>query len=156
VISRVVELERLGRWTQALAVLDAYLDEPWPSDPDTVSYAKINQWFCRQQIGKDSDALEREIREWGPGKLDEQDRFTFDVGRAALLRDYQELARLLRTGSGSESLTLRKKNFRGMPLLQRAMSESPPIATLLQGADRQTIRTASSPQKRGRSRKTRR
>ena len=156
IISRVVDLESLGRWTQALAVLDALLKEPLPPDAGDVSLARINRWFCLQEIGRDSEALEREINAFYSQELDSESAFRFEVGRAALLRNYSELLGLFRAGMGSETLGFQKKHYREMPLIRRAMKESPPVERILQGAEASAFRATSRLQNRGRRGKPRR
>jgi hypothetical protein len=156
IISRVVDLESLGRWTQGLAVLDALLKDPLSPDAGDVSLARINRWFCLQEVGRDSEALEREINAFSPQGLDLESAFRFEVGRAALLRDYSELAKLFRAGMGNETLGFQKKYYREMPLIKRSMKESRLVEGILQGAEARTSRATSRPQNRGRRSKPRR
>jgi hypothetical protein len=156
-IGRVVELERSGRWSQALAVLNAFLLEPLPTDAERVSLARINRWFCLQQIGRDSESLQREVREWTPeGLEDANDIFRIALGRTAVLRDYSSLIQILRRGHDSEEISFQKKEFREMPLVQRAMQESSTVRVFLQGADRSPVRVVQGSRRRGRSKPRRR
>jgi hypothetical protein len=154
IISRVVDLESMGRWTHAMDILNALLREPLP-DQSLLSSAQINRWFCLQEIGQNYDSLEREIRNWEPGGDDEADVFLNDLARAALLRSYTDLARLIRHGLGSETLGFDKKYMREMPLMQRAMRESTAIASLLRGPGSTRTRAPSLPKRHGRGKQRR-
>jgi len=136
-ISRVVDLELKGRWTQAISILQALLREPLPAPPLS-GIAKVNLWFCLQQIGQGSEIIDREIAAWKRETEDEVEEFFDEVSRAALLRNYSELAKLIRRGIGSESLKFDKKYYREEPLIQRAMNESPEVARLLYGSTSRT------------------
>lgn len=151
-LSRVVDLESMGRWTHAIDILNALLTEPLP-EPVLVSTAQVNRWFCLQEIGQDYESLRREIINWEPGEDDEADLFYDELGRAALLRNYTNLARLIRRGLGDEALGFDKKYMREAPLMQRAMRESTEIASLLRGPSTSRIRAASRPKRHGRGRK---
>jgi hypothetical protein len=154
IISRVVDLESMGRWTHAIDVLDALLREPLPNR-DLLSSVQINRWFCLQEIGQDYESLEREIKTWEPDEDAEEDIFYNELARAALLRNYAELARLIRRGLGSEVLGFDKKYLREMPLMQRSMNESAEIASLLRGPEISRTRAPSRPKRYGRSNKRR-
>jgi hypothetical protein len=143
-----VNLERLGRWTHALSVLDAFLQAPLPSSH--VSLARINRWFCLQEIGHDDESLEREIRAWKPKEADEDDALLVDAGRAALLREYSELIRLLQRGIGGGMPSFQKKYLRDAPLMQRAMRESTGVARVLQGPEISLRRAPARPKRRNR------
>jgi hypothetical protein len=151
-ITRVVDLESQGRWTQAIAILEALLREPLPSSY-LAGIAQVNRWFCLQQVGGGSESLDREIATWKREPEDEADAFIDEVSRAALLRDYSELAKLIRRGIGSESLKFDKKYYREQPLIKRAMSESHEVARLLYGS---TARTRAPSRPRSQSRAKRR
>jgi hypothetical protein len=148
-ISVVVDLEKVGRWTHALAVLDAFLRAPLPSG--NISLARINRWFCLQEIGHNDESLEREIRAWKPQEADEEDALLAETGRAALLREYSELIRVLQRGIGAGMPSFEKKYLRDAPLMQRAMRESTSVARLLQGPEISVRRVQSRPKRHGRN-----
>jgi hypothetical protein len=125
VIDRVTRLERNGRWTQGLAILDSYLFEPTSADAQRVILAQINRWFCLQELGRDSDSVQREVKAW---RLDEsakpQSIDYMEIGRWALLRDYGRLTTAVhKYGTGAYS-SVSKRDLREMPLIKRAMQES--------------------------------
>jgi hypothetical protein len=134
VIDKVVELERSGNWTHALAILNAFLAEPLPSSSSEISLGKINRWYCLQELGRQADQLTAEIAAWSPQDADETDKLMFAAGRAALLRDYKELTELIRRGIGRGLPGFQKQALASYPLFKRAMEESAQVAKLLRGA----------------------
>jgi hypothetical protein len=143
IIGKVVDMESSLNWAHALAVLDTYLSEPLPSSMTDVSLGRINRWVCLQELGREDDALTREIEAWKPQGDDADDVLRCEVGRAALLRDYPELATLIRRGLGSNMPSFQKSSLRDAPLMKRSIRESATIAGLLQGPNvsrRQVIR----------------
>jgi hypothetical protein len=155
IIGRIVDLESLGRWTHAIAILDALLRDPLP-DSLLEGAARVNRWFCLQEIGKGDESLEREIRQWKPEDQTESGIFEDELARAALLRNYGELAKLIRRGLGSPTLRFQKKYMRGMPLMQRAMRESTDITALLLGQEVSRTRGPSGPGQRPKGKNRRR
>jgi len=133
IIERVVELEDSGNWSQALTILNAYLSEPPPSSFSEVSLGQINIWFCQQELGRESSTLETQILSWTPQGNDAEDILLAEIGRSALLRDYNELVVLIRRGMGSGMPSLQREILRGYPLIKRAMRESPSVTSLVQG-----------------------
>lgn len=133
IIGRVVELEDSSNWSQALTILNAYLSEPLPSSLSEVSLGQINRWFCQQELGYENNTIEKQILSWTPQGNDAEDILLAEIGRSALLRDYNELVMLLRRGIGSGMASLRKETLHGYPLIKRAMRESPSVASLVQG-----------------------
>jgi hypothetical protein len=151
IISKVVQLESAGRWTQGLAVLDAFLCEPLSSDPEEVAFALVNRWFCLQELGHDGEALDREIRTWQPIGVEAQAGLSrIEIGRAALLRDYEDVTKRLQRALSSGEVSLGKRQFREMPLVARAMREAPGVRALLQGPERSPVRTEARASHRGR------
>lgn len=139
-LDRVVSLEEAGRWTQALAILDTILLKPLPPNLDDVAIAKINRWFCLQELGRENDALRREISDIGTGEeYTELGKHATELGKHALLREYDALAKVLLRFT-ERSGAIEKRMFREMPLLQRAMRESPKIRAIL-------LRAGPSPQR---------
>jgi hypothetical protein len=125
IADRVIRLEGAGRWSQALAVVDNFLLAPLPTDQGDVGIMKINRWFCLQELGRDNDALRREIIDIG------EDEQYSKLGKYALLRQYNELARAIQQSAEGQDAVIDKKALREMPLFQRAMRESPQIKSLL-------------------------
>ena len=68
IIRRATRLQRLGRWTQALAIMDSYLLAPLPLKEEDVILAQINRWFCLQELGRDNESVQREIQSWRAGE----------------------------------------------------------------------------------------
>ena len=64
ILNRIIRLEDLGRWTQALSILDAALVQPRPSDKGTLIVTELNRWFCLQELGRDNDIIRREVLAW--------------------------------------------------------------------------------------------
>ena len=124
-IERVSRLERNGRWTQGLAILDSYLLEPLFPDAQQVILAQINRWFCLQELGRDNDSVQREIRSWRLDESAEPSEIDYmEIGRWALLRHYGQLANAVHKYSTGPYKSLSKSDLREMPLIKRAMRES--------------------------------
>jgi hypothetical protein len=128
ILGGVTRLESNGRWTQGLAILDSFLVDPVSSDAHSVILAQINRLFCLQELGRDSDSVQREIKTWG---LDESaepfDKDYLEIGRWALLRDYERLMGAVHkytTGTYENYTPWSKRDLREMPLIKRAMQES--------------------------------
>jgi hypothetical protein len=152
-VSRLVDLESRNRWIQALAIANALLMEPQPANQETVGLARINRWFCLQQIGQGDDALANEIRSWRMPELDDPyTTFRVTAAKAALLRDYDELAKMLRQAASNQNLPYQKQVFREMPLMRRAIGESRAVASALAGPEVRRVRTQSSSSRRARNR----
>jgi hypothetical protein len=145
---RVPKLEGLGRWTQALAVLDTVLLEPAPSDNTDFIIANINRWFCLQELGQDNDALRREIC---AADLTATDLDLERAARCALIRDYEGMIKELRSATEGQYAHMPKRDVIDMPLFQRAMKESAKASTFLLSAGR----PPQGPPPNGRSRKRR-
>jgi hypothetical protein len=143
VIGRVVGLESKANWAHALLILDAFLAQPAPNDPEKVALAHINRWFCMQELGRSNKELAESITTWQPEHLDPNsvDSLRVEAGRAALLRDYNALARVVRRGLTSNEPSFQKKSLREMPLMKRAMDESSMIRALMMGVERNPTRT---------------
>ena len=133
-LGRITALEEAGRWSQALAVLDSFLLDPLPPNSDGVELAKINRWYCLQELGRYNDALRREIAD-----IDENNLY-FALGKYALLREYRELETTVRRATEGREPVTTKKYLREMPLFQRVMRESPQIKSIL-------LRTGPAPQR---------
>jgi hypothetical protein len=150
IIGKVVELEASRNWGHALAILDAYLSPPLPASSSDISLAKINKWLCQQELGQDDDRLKAEILAWSPQGDDAVDKLRFEAGRAALLRDYAELAILIKRGRGSGMESMRTDS--SYPLFKRAMRESPLIMRLIQGVTAAQRHTPTRQKRQGRKR----
>jgi hypothetical protein len=138
-IERVIRLEELGRWTQALAILDSFILEPWPvDDPDLMITVRMNRWLCLQELGHDNDALRREISlvQTEYSRDENPEAQLHELGRLALLRDYPALVNEMRKATGGEDASLRKQRLREMPLFKRAMRESHQVRSVLLTAGR--------------------
>jgi hypothetical protein len=125
IFTRITGLEEARRWTQALAVLETCLLEPASTDSGDLNITKINRWFCLQELGRNNEALRREIYDMEAGDQHQE------MGKYALLGEYDALSKAIRrTTEGPKPVTT-KKNLTEMPLLQRAMRESTQIRNLL-------------------------
>lgn len=132
VIDRVVRLEGSGRWTQALAILDSYLKKPLPTDTQDVIIAKINQWFCIQELGRDNASVQQEVRAWQlEDSADPDDVDYVEIGRRALLRDYDGLIGAVESYLSRDESRMTKRDFAEMPLMKRAMRESRSVRTFM-------------------------
>jgi hypothetical protein len=132
-IARVTDLEDSGRWSHALAILDTILLDPLPPDLSFIAYARINRWFCQQELGRDTEGLKREIETWDPVGLnsDSPDRKTVEIGRFALLRNYPQLVDAIREATTGQRAYIQKRSLREMPLIKRAMRESNAVKAIL-------------------------
>jgi hypothetical protein len=128
--TRITNLQKQKRWTQALTILDSLLQEPLPSDIDLVAVAQVNRWFCMQEIGRDSDSLGREIQmvELNESELSADAREIVKLGRYSLLRNYTALIKGIRAATEGQQALLEKQSLRNMPLMMRAMEESPQVS----------------------------
>jgi hypothetical protein len=132
ILDRVTDLEDVGRWSQALAICDALLHSPLPTDTRLVTLTRINHWFCLQEIGKDDENLRREIAD---SEDDPEDHYV-PIGQFALLRQYDKLLQALRTATDDPTGAVPKAYLREMPLIKRAMRESPKVNIFLLSAGR--------------------
>jgi hypothetical protein len=99
--------------------------EPASTDSGDLNITKINRWFCLQELGRNNEALRREIYDMEAGDQHQE------MGKYALLGEYDALSKAIRrTTEGPKPVTT-KKNLTEMPLLQRAMRESTQIRNLL-------------------------
>ena len=126
--SRVMNLEILGRWTQALTILDCLLMEPLPSDENQLAVAQINRYFCLQELGRDNEALRREIQSMN---LDGEKQGLHRAARYALLYDYPELLKELRAITEGPHASATKRDVSEMPLFERAAKNSTQIRNFL-------------------------
>jgi hypothetical protein len=134
IINRVTRLQGLGRWTQGLAIMNSFLAEPIPLDSEDVILAQINRWFCLQELGRDNESIQREIRSWRAGQSIEQTAVEYrEVGRLALLRDYEGLVAALNKYLVGPKSQTEKRALSNMPLMKRAMQESPRVRTVFRG-----------------------
>lgn len=134
IIKRVTRLQSLGRWTQGVAIMDAFLLEPVPLDLEDIVLAQINRWFCLQELGKDNESIQREIRSWRAGQSMSKNAAEYrELGRLALLRDYDGLVVALNNYFVGPEAPKRKQRLGAQPLLQRAMQESPRVKSCIRG-----------------------
>jgi hypothetical protein len=134
VLQAVTRLQSLGRWTQGLAIMDSFLLEPIPLDPEDVILAQINRWFCLQELGKDNDSIQREIRNWRADKsMSPREADYLEIGRLALLRDYDGLLAALNRYFIEGDIQKRKRGVGEMPLIQRAIRESAKVKSYFRG-----------------------
>jgi hypothetical protein len=154
-IDRVVRLEDLGRWPQAVAILDCMLREPIPSDQDIVM-ARINRIFCLQELGRDSESLKREIHALKTKTQDNVIDSEMKIGQLALLRDYGELTRALREATEGPEAYAQRRDLRDLPLIKRAMRDSGQVKTFLLGSGpRPPVQQGRGPRGRGARRRSR-
>jgi hypothetical protein len=135
-IDRILRLENLQKWNHAITILNSFLAEPVPAGHDTVTIARINQWFCMQELGSEAERAVREVSEWNISstELDTETEFIARISRHALLRDYDELmAAFEDKAAGESNRRLRRSNYKDMPLMKRAISESRGVRSLLLG-----------------------
>ena len=134
--NRIIKLESLGRWSQALTVLDSFLLEPLPDDRGQVAVARINRYFCLQELGRDNEALRREIQSMD---LNAEDQGIERAARHALLGNYPELIKGLRELTEGQNAGLKKRDILDQPLFSRAMNNSTQVRNfLLVGGGRPT------------------
>lgn len=153
IVDRVVKLEDEGRWSQALAILEAYLAAPLDSKSNNMELARINRWFCLQEIGSSNDGVDLEISQWRASLSQEilQDNSYVEIGIHALLREYSELVQALRRLGTQTPDRLIKRDYREMPLLKRAMRESPLVKRYLTSAEFVADNSGGPKSKRNRS-----
>jgi hypothetical protein len=125
-MERVARLEDNGRWTQGLAILDSYLMQPLPIHGYLVGLARVNRWYCLQELGRENDSMQREIRTWQPGEsAGPADVDYVEIGRWALLRDYDRLSAAAHKYYSASYNRIEKRALRDMPLIKRAMWNNP-------------------------------
>jgi hypothetical protein len=128
IINRVIHLEELGRWTQGLAIMDSFLLDPVPIESDRIILAQTNRWYCLQELGKDNESIRREIQSWRPSQsMTQNDAEYLEIGRMALLRDYEGLVTALNGYFKGPDMQKRKRRVGEYPLIRRAMQESPRV-----------------------------
>jgi len=135
-IDRVLRFENLQKWNQAITILNSLLAEPVPSEYDTVIVARINQWFCMQELNFEAERADKEVSEWSISgtDLDPETEFIARISRCALLRDYTGLvAAFVDKAPGEANRRLRQSNYKDMPLIKRAITESHAVRNLLLG-----------------------
>lgn len=122
----MIELERSGRWTHALAMLDKVL-ELEIGDERRTGLVRLNRWFCLQKIRGNDSSITKEILEFKP------ETNYLGIGRAALLGDYDDMyTRLTREFETSLKQTSHQKRwFSQLPLIAEAATHSPKIKSLL-------------------------
>ena len=130
ITSRAMALAEIGRWSQALAILDSFLLEPLNSDDKEVPLARVNRAFCLQELGRDSEVLRREIIQLKTSDSDDRSILT-NIGIYALLRDYPALLEAMHSFTAGPNESSIKRLFREEPLIQRAMSESSQVQSFL-------------------------
>ncbi len=111
-----------------------------------VQVSNINRFFCLQELGRENEAVRREIL-----ALDVGDTPLYEIGKYALIRDYAGLIKRIRhTTQGSEA-SIDKKHLKELPLVKRAMRESRPVRSLLaSNSPNQAVTTRSNRMKRHR------
>ena len=135
-IDRVIRFENLGKWNQAIAILNSFLAEPVASEYDTVVIARINQWFCMQELDFEAERAEKEVADWttSSAAIDPETEFVARISRCALLRDYDGLVTAFEERASDEAnRRLLRRDYQDMPLIRRAISESPAVRSLLLG-----------------------
>ena len=157
IIARVTRLQSQGRWTQGLAIMNSYLQEPVPLKEADIILAQINRWFCLQELGKDNASIQLEIRSWRAGKAMNQATADYrEVGRLALLRNYDELIAALNRYFSASSNQSSKRVVGEMPLMKRAMQESPQVKAFFRGGKQSVKSAKGKPQQRAPRRQVRR
>ncbi len=124
-IDRIVKLEKQGDWAGAARVAQTALD-CFASETDESSMVRANLWYCKQEINATDLATTHAIKEW-----DVRGSNFFALTKALLLDDHKEATRLLGEMLKGPNQVRERRHLRSAPLVQRAMSRSQPIRTML-------------------------
>jgi hypothetical protein len=84
----VESFEKRNLWREAQEIAELCLSMDVP-DMEDLDFLNLNRWLCIQQQGHMADTI-ADIQAWQPGPENAT------IGRAALLRDYDECYRLLK------------------------------------------------------------
>jgi hypothetical protein len=142
-VEAVMDLERRRQWARGEQLCLLAL-ENGEKDGAHGGIIRINLWYCQQEMGGSAGSLTHEIRDWSP--TDDRER----LGKAILLRDKKEILDLLRDElETGPNRMLARLMLRGLPMIQRAMSDFPEIRSLL---DHASARRSSKKRRRKRNR----
>lgn len=124
-LDHVVEMEERSRWAHALSALDAVLTHKF-EDPDNMNLLLINQLYCSQESGHDTPHMTAVVKSL------EASHLYAKIGKAAVLHEYEALYRLISDAIGSTRRSVQLcQHLQSLPLVGRAVQESPEIRRLL-------------------------
>ncbi|WP_159079487.1 hypothetical protein [Plantactinospora sp. BC1] len=120
-LDRAIGFERKKRWQFAQMVCEALLDTFVHRDHPDFNLTTLNVWYCKQELGSETEADRRAIDGFQPDDAYEA------IGKAALLRESGQIAAAIQT----YGRTVKDHSWLiQLPIIQRSLHDHPTLRSL--------------------------